>query len=173
MATQPQYVADFLDTVAADNLFQTLRLAPDVWQQETFKIFGKRVRVPRMVAWFGEEGINYRYTGLDHTARGWPDSLAQVRQQVATEFSFNANFALLNYYRNGEDYVGWHRDNETATTRIVSLSLGATRRFRLRREDEGSHELVLQHGSALAFDGAVRHCLPKSSPSIAPSSIRR
>lgn len=60
--------------------------------------------------------------------------------------------------------MGWHRDDEVmASTRIVSLSLGAERRFRLRPESgRGSVGMDLEHGSLLLMDGRIPHCLPKT-----------
>jgi alkylated DNA repair dioxygenase AlkB len=44
---------------------------------------------------------------------------------------------LLNLYRNGVDSMGWHSDDERELGErpvIASVSLGATRRFRLRHK---------------------------------------
>ena len=38
----------------------------------------------------------------------------------------------MNRYEDGQQYMGWHRDNERGwSTEIASLSLGAERRFLL------------------------------------------
>ena len=52
---------------------------------------------------------------------------------------------LANWYRDGGDKMGWHRDNEPELGRkpvILSVSLGATRDFQLRH---------MQTKSALIF----------------------
>jgi hypothetical protein len=79
---------------------------------------------------------------------------------------------LCNLYRDGRDSMGWHSDDEAelgAQPCIASLSLGATRRFRLRhRHDPGLRlELELAPGSLLLMAGTTqrnyRHDLPKSA----------
>jgi alkylated DNA repair dioxygenase AlkB len=42
---------------------------------------------------------------------------------VGVEF----DYCLVNLYRNGQDYINFHADNETKDT-IASITLGATRR---------------------------------------------
>lgn len=70
--------------------------------------------------------------------------------------------------------MGWHRDNERvlgAAPVIASVSLGAARKFELRRYDRKPPvvSLVLETGSLLIMRGASQHYwehrLPKvSSP---------
>ena len=52
------------------------------WQRETFNIFGRQVDAPRTLSWFGDAGLNYRYTGVDHCAFGWPEPLQGLKDQV-------------------------------------------------------------------------------------------
>src|SRR6478735_5641193 len=82
------------------------------------------------------------------------------------------NSVLCNLYRDGRDSMGWHSDDEAELGPqpcIASLSLGATRRFRLRhrRDPEQRLELDLVSGSLLLMTGATqrnyRHDLPKSA----------
>ena len=69
---------------------------------------------------------------------------------------------LLNRYRSGRDWMGWHRDDEAEVAgRVVSVSLGATRRLRLDLGG-GKVALELEHGSVLVFDGAIRHSLART-----------
>jgi alkylated DNA repair dioxygenase AlkB len=81
-----------------------------------------------------------------------------VRPLADTAF----NSALLNWYRNGQDSVDWHSDDERelgANPVIASLSLGATRRFDLRQRRDKSHRVSLDlgHGSLLLMKGALQH----------------
>ena len=88
--------------------------------------------------------------------------------------SFNS--VLINLYRNGQDSMGWHSDNETVLGKepvIASLSLGGTRRFQLKHRRSG--ELVsldLPHGSCLIMQGRCqadwRHQVPKTRKQVAP-----
>jgi alkylated DNA repair dioxygenase AlkB len=158
-----RYLPDYLDPEAGVRLAERLR-EQAAWQQETLRLYGRAVRVPRLVAWYGDGGLNYRYSGIDHRCSGWLPELAALRDRLAAEHGLHSNLVLLNRYRDGADYMGWHRDAETGHGRcIASVSLGATRRFLLRRrEQQRAERLDLGHGSLLLMDARVRHALPRT-----------
>ena len=159
------YQRDFLPSKDADHWLNWLQQENNVaWAKESFSIFGRRVTAPRRLAWFGDAGLNYRYTGTDHMAEGWPTALSALRDRVQAVAAQEFNFLLLNRYANGQQYMGWHRDDEAGCAgNIASLSLGAPRRFRYESEINGkSEQLELEHGSLLLFDGRRRHCLAKT-----------
>ena len=112
--------------------------------------------------------MNYRYTGIDHVAMGWPAQLIALRERVCAQAEQSFNFVLLNRYRHGGDYMGWHRDDErTAAPIIASLSLGARRRFRMRSgPGTKSCALDLTSGSLLLLDGRQQHMLAKSKREV-------
>lgn len=146
---------------SADALLDWCRRVPN-WRIERIRLFGREAETPRLIAWYGDPGIRYRYSGVDHSGQGWPPILQRLRQALNERFAEQLNFALLNRYRNGRDWLGWHRDDERGLAgRILSVSLGATRRLRL---DLGGNKIALdlEHGSILAFDGALRHSLART-----------
>lgn len=158
-----RYQPEFLAPAEAENLFRWMQT--DIsWQTETISLYGKVHQVPRLIAWIGEQGLNYRYSGKSHAGEGWPSQLGQLRTRVSRELGETPNFLLLNRYQDGSDSMGWHRDDETGHgTTIASLSLGATRKFLIREEGAPrSQSLTLTSGSLLLFDGRVRHALPKT-----------
>lgn len=127
-------------------------------------MYGRSIQVPRLVSWFGEDGVEYRYSGVTHRALGWPDALAGLVERLEPIMGRSPDFVLLNRYRNGSDYMGWHRDDEVmAGNDILSVSLGAARRFLIEAHaGEPAHRLQLEHGSALLMDRNLRHCLPRT-----------
>ena len=134
------------------------------WRRENVHLFGRQIQVPRRVAWFGEPGLNYRYSGLDHVAQGWPPLLHRLRDELQRTFDVASNFVLLNRYEDGSQYMGWHRDDERNIGRdVCSVSLGAQRRFLLENEAGERQTLQLPHGSVLLHPGRWRHCLPKTA----------
>jgi alkylated DNA repair dioxygenase AlkB len=143
-------------------------LAGADWQSEEIRLFGRARRVPRLVAWYGDAGLCYRYAGASHPARGWPARLAAVRDRLNDRTGERFNFVLLNRYRNGDDGMGWHRDDEAMSSRCVaSISLGAARRFLIRpRPGAPSERLTLAHGSVLLMDRFLPHALPKTRRSV-------
>ena len=160
-----RYYKKFLGSEEAKELLLHLSDSSKVaWETEEFRIFGKKIVSPRSLCWFGDVGVNYRYTGIDHVCSGWPDWLDKLKGQIQKTTEEKFNFVLMNRYEDGQQYMGWHRDNERGwSTEIASLSLGAERRFLLDDSGDGERVVVkLEHGSLICFDGSMRHCLPKT-----------
>ena len=155
------YVSDFLSENETTIWMAYFQSGEINWTQETFSIYGRQVKVPRKSAFFGDDGLNYRYTGIDHLGRGWSSKMLALKAQVEKESRSKFNFCLVNYYRMGLDYMGWHKDNEQSSERLIaSLSLGVPRRFRIRLDNE-TEDLWLENGSLLVFDGYLEHTLPR------------
>lgn len=156
-----ELLARWLEPATADRwLAQLLEQTP--WQQPRVRLYGRELPVPRLVAWYGDAEASYRYSGLSHRPQPWTPLLAQIRARLVETVGQPLNGLLLNYYRDGQDSMGWHSDDEAelgANPLIASLSLGATRRFDLRRKGQGriEHSLWLGHGSLLVMRGATQH----------------
>lgn len=132
------------------------------WTQPRIRLFGRAVSVPRQVAWFGDPEAHYRYSGLDNRPLPWTPLLASIRQRLEAELGRRFNGVLVNHYRDGQDAMGWHSDDEPelgADPLVASLSLGAMRRFDLRRKGQTrmAHSLALEHGSLLVMGGLTQH----------------
>ena len=154
--------------------FAELRCMID-WQQESILMFGRRVLVPRLVAWHGDPGARYTYSGTTHEPLPWTPSLARIRDRAADLCGAYFNAVLLNLYRDGRDGMGWHADDEVELGRdpvIASVSLGATRRFCLRHRKRRNLKLdvPLPHGSLLCMSGSTQHhwihALPKARTAV-------
>ena len=154
----------------ASRLFDALRTGIR-WRQEEVTIFGQRRLVPRLVAWHGDPGASYRYSGTDHHPEPWTPDLEHIRAGVSGLSGAVFNAVLLNLYRDGRDGMGWHADDEPELGRdpvIASVSLGAARRFclRHRRRKDLKLDLELPHGSLLVMAGPMQHhwvhALPKT-----------
>jgi alkylated DNA repair dioxygenase AlkB len=151
----------WLSATAADNWLNELS-AKTPWQQPHVQIYGRQLPVPRLVAWYGDAEASYRYSGVTHQPLPWTPLLAQIRAQVEVAVGQPLNGVLLNYYRDGQDSMGWHSDDEAelgANPLVASLNLGGTRRFDLRRKGQRriEHSLPLQHGSLLVMRGPTQH----------------
>lgn len=156
-----RYWPHAFDGAEAQALFDALRRSVD-WQQEEIVIFGEPKRVPRLVAWHGGPGAGYTYSGTFHAPRPWTPELAAIRRRVEALSGHSFNSVLLNLYRDGRDGMGWHADDEPELGRnpaIASVSLGATRRFRLRHRRNRAEPvtLALEPGSLLLMGGATQH----------------
>jgi alkylated DNA repair dioxygenase AlkB len=166
------YCPCFLSEALADGLFQTLNTEL-AWKAEEIKIFGKTHLQPRLLAWYGDAEAHYSYSGIRHEPLIWTPSLALLKEQLESCFAVSFNSVLANKYRNGQDSMGWHSDDEKelgARPIIASLSLGAARRFlfRPRKGFEGvKREFLLAHGSLLLMRGNTQqnwqHSVPKTA----------
>lgn len=162
---------DFLAPGEADAAFAALRHALP-WEVHRLRLFGRDVDSPRLSAWIGDPGTAYRYSGSTFQPHPWPPALQVLRERVAAAAGAPLNSVLANLYRDGRDCMGWHSDDERALGPhpvIASLSLGATRRFRVRRRDDARTGLALDlpAGSLLLMRGttqrATRHALPRTA----------
>ena len=156
-----QYLPHWLTPTCADAWF--VRLRDEIaWGQPLLHIHGRDVRVPRLLAWYGDPDARYRYSGLVHQPLPWTPLLSEIRQRVEQAVGQRLNGVLLNYYRDGQDSMGWHSDDEVelgANPLVASLNLGGARRFDLRRKGGSriEHSLSLEHGSLLVMAGATQH----------------
>jgi len=134
------------------------------WTQNTIRLFGKKHNEPRLTAWFGPP---YRYSGIQWPAAPLPDVISSLLSKIAYETGNEFNSCLVNYYRNGEDSMGWHRDNEPEIDPmcIASLSLGTPRDFQFRKKGSSElHTVALPAGSLLImhdFQNDWEHAVPK------------
>ncbi len=154
-----RYLPAWVDRATADRWLAALLLETP-WEQPQVRLFGRLHCVPRQVAWYGDAA--YRYSGLSHPPQAWTALLAEIRAAVEARVGRSLNGVLLNHYRDGRDSMGWHSDDEAELGQdplIVSLSLGGTRRFDLRRAGQTriAHSLLLEHGSLLVMAGATQH----------------
>jgi alkylated DNA repair dioxygenase AlkB len=160
---------------AADTLQRMLR--DDVpWEVHKIRMFGRQVDSPRLSCWMGDPAARYRYSGTEFVPQPWHPALLPLRDQLAAFCGHAFNSVLLNRYRDGDDGMGWHSDNEPElgpAPVIASVSLGAPRRFLLRRRDDHAKkaEVLLDHGDLLVMGGQTQrlyqHSLPKSARPLA------
>ena len=173
----PQWLAP----AQADALFAALRGAV-AWENHRIRLFGREVASPRLSCWIGDAGADYTYSGTRFAPRPWPPALAALRPRIEMACGARFNSVLANLYRDGNDAMGWHSDDEPelgAQPVIASLSLGAERLFRLRRRlprgvparAADTLRLPLPHGSLLRMAGDTqrqyRHDLPRSRAPVA------
>ena len=137
-------------------------------------MYGKRVAIPRLEAWYGDDGMHYSYSGLSLAPKPWLAVLQELRQEVERHCQAPFNAVLANLYRDQNDTVGWHSDDETELGRnpvIASLSFGAERNFQLKHKASGEKlSIPLKSGSLLVMAGETQHywqhCLPRSRKKI-------
>ena len=123
------------------------------WQHDVVKIFGKEIITKRKVAFLGDEGISYKYSGKTKIAENWLKFILEIKSTVEQISGEKFNACLLNYYHNGSEAMSWHSDNEKEILKhsaIASVSFGAERKFGFKHNfSKEEISLKLEKGSLL------------------------
>ena len=154
------------------------QLKADVnWQQEKIKLYGRKIPLPRLTAWFGDEGKTYMYSGITVEPEPWSLTLLEIKSRIEEVSNVKFNSVLLNYYRNERDGVSWHSDDEPElgiNPIIGSVSFGDARTFQLKHKTNKSLKISrdLPDGSYLEMAGSTQHHwlhqIPKRTRKIGP-----
>ncbi len=149
----------YLDRTEAQRLFLLLKKRIE-WRQDYLYIAGRTLPIPRLQAWYGEKG--YAYSGLALPPNSMLPEMKELAGVLEELLGMPFNSVLANLYRDGNDSVGWHSDDEPelgVNPCIASLSLGADRRFQLRHKRDSSQRLSLDltHGSLLVMGAQTQH----------------
>jgi alkylated DNA repair dioxygenase AlkB len=127
------FYENFFGCNESDELFAELSSSTK-WQQDTIQMFGKVIPLPRLTAWYGDEGKSYTYSGIEQHPEPWTSILSRIKERVEKTAEVTFNSVLLNLYRDGKDSVSWHSDDEPELGQnpiIASVSFGSIRRFKL------------------------------------------
>ncbi|HVE93296.1 MAG TPA: alpha-ketoglutarate-dependent dioxygenase AlkB [Acidimicrobiales bacterium] len=160
----------------SDRLLDALERETE-WRHEEITVAGRRVLQPRLTAWQGDPGAEYRYSGLALQPRPWGRAACEIRAVAEALAQTTFDSVLLNLYRDGHDSMGWHADDEKVLgvePVIASVSFGGLRRFVLRRRDDPAVRVEVEpaHGSAIVMAGRTQHewmhAVPKTARAVEP-----
>jgi len=132
------------------------------WRQERISVWGKMYLQPRLIAWYGDRGSYYTYSGITLAPLPWTDLLLEIRNRVETVTATAFNSVLINYYRDNRDSMGFHSDDEPELGDrpvIASVSLGEERTFVLKHKLNKLAKPVrlrLESGSLLLMRGETQ-----------------
>jgi alkylated DNA repair dioxygenase AlkB len=169
------YTPSVFSHAESESLFQEL-LETTPWQKDEVVLFGQRRILSRKVAWMGDDGFTYSYSGTSKTAMPWTPPLALVKERVERQTDRRFNSCLLNLYHDGSEGMGWHSDDEKTLGQnpvIASVSFGAERVFKFKhRESKEVVSVVLENGSLLVMKGETQHhwvhTMPKTKKITTP-----
>lgn len=153
-----------------------------------FKLYGKDANLNRTSISYRTTDKDYKYTGSNESISldwwdtekdpyGDDDEFSINDHQIAIEeitmlinnindiYDENINYALINVYHNGDDYMGFHRDDKIEEgSSIYSLSFGETRKMVFKNDTE-KKEINLDDGMLLKFtydqNQKYKHSIPK------------
>jgi alkylated DNA repair dioxygenase AlkB len=171
-----EYLPNVFDHELGNQLMERF-LAETPWTQKIVNIYDKQVITPRLSAWYADADT-YDYTSLRKSAPNlWTPELLMIKSVVEPLAGVKFNSVLLNYYRDGNDSVAWHSDNERALgthPTIASVTFGQVRSFDIRsKADHGEkYSVRLEHGSLLLMKGDLQanwdHRIAKSTRPMMP-----
>jgi alkylated DNA repair dioxygenase AlkB len=155
-----KYWPGFYSTQLADQYLKQL-IDEVSWSEDHFYTFGRRIEIPRLQAWYADAGIRYSYSNNLLQQQKWLPLLQQIKLEIEQQVQHQFNSVLLTYYRNGQDSVSWHADDENELGPepwIASLSLGSSRLFQYRHKQTNQQaELLLNNGDLLLMHPAFQH----------------
>lgn len=162
-------IKQFYSYTEADSLFQQL-LTELAWQEESIFLYGRWVKVPRLMCWYGDKHASYQYSHVVHQPLPWITSLKTIQQLVENISGYRFNSVLGNLYRDGNDSMGCHADDEPELGKnpvIASLSLGDSRLLKFKHPQQKiTLDVPLEHGDLLIMAGTLQnhwqHSLPKT-----------
>lgn len=169
-----QFHKSWLSADEATQLFDMTLALP---LEQRYAVFGgKPVAMPRLIGWCNDLGFGYQYSGQETPIMPWPEQLLSVRDRLQVFSGHALPSVLINLYRDRQDSVGWHKDNEKwfkSDPFIVSLTCGATRDFNMRnRKTNETASFPLGHGDLLIFSNEHvlewEHCIPKLGEEVLP-----
>ncbi len=159
----------FLNQSDANNLYD--RCLNDIsWQSSAIIMFGKKIDVPRLECWYGDLGCEYTYSGKSLKRFEFPNFLLNLRMLIEKKVNSNFNSVLANLYRDGQDSMGLHADDEKELGNepvIASISLGENRPIIFQNKKTKEKVTFDQpHGSLLVMQGKTqdhwKHAINKS-----------
>lgn len=172
-----EIIPEFLHPEASDALLKALQ-TQIAWNDENVKMFGRSISTRRKIAFFGLSPVTYRYSGAHLKAESIPPCLDDILKTVRRTTGHPFNSILLHLYPDGGAAMGWHRDNEAelgpaGQIQLATLSLGACRRFAIRRISSKSTQIFPLHSGTLVqmkqgFQSEYQHCVFKDPKILAP-----
>ena len=169
------YFPSIFEPARCAELFSALIDSLD-WRVDQIYMFGKLVTTKRKVAWVGDAGCSYKYSGVKKEPQPWTPELLDIKNQLEKISQSKFNSCLLNLYHDGNEGMGWHSDDEPELDQsapIASLSLGGERKFSFKHKTEKTNvSLMLENGSVLLMHAPTQqfwqHSLVKTKRPVAP-----
>jgi alpha-ketoglutarate-dependent dioxygenase alkB family protein 2 len=181
------YMDKFVSTTDATNIFNYFENNLKYNSDESSKIFilGKYIKIPRKQVAYGEPGTYYNFSGTRVDAIDWNQNtelckiIKNLKTRAETVLGEPINFVLINRYRDGNDYIGYHADDEKdlgGSPNITGVSFGAERmiyfkaknsRRNNKNDKRRKKKLLLENGSMFTMYHPTniywKHSIPKST----------
>lgn len=154
------WIDGFYQPAASDRLLRHF-LSEHPWPENRYDYTGRQFVLPRLQTWHADTWIRYSYSHNLLITRDWTPLLLKIRSKVEAYLATPFNAVLVNYYRDGEDHVGWHADDELElgpAPLIASLTFGAERRFEFKHKRGPETGFIdLRSGTLLVMQPTFQH----------------
>jgi alkylated DNA repair dioxygenase AlkB len=164
------YEPNFISFEEAHTMFAVFRNLN--WQHHGYMGAGL---APRQYVWMG---IPYSSpsSATKIVVSEWTPETKHIKTLVEKRTGCEFDSLNLNLYRDHRDSIDWHYDGQQEglySFPIASVSFGAARRFKWRKNNDGLVTTqLLEHGSLLVmppgFQCDYRHALPKQMKACGP-----
>lgn len=143
-----------------DALMEQIKDKVKIYQVESAFSEGKTYDSHRLSCVFSDTGEAKYDGGLPGYC--WKDSsvIYELKSCIERLLGEQFNYVLCHLYRDGKDHIGPHRDKEGMTSIIASLSLGTTRKFRMKlmtRKSGWDEEFDMESGSMIVMKASCQH----------------
>ncbi len=158
---------NFIDESKSNKLYE--RIIKNIpLQHGIYQMYGKEVKTPRLLWAVKDKNYDIKDSYKITESSIWDKKIEKIKTKVENIIKKNIKYAQINYYRDGNDYIGWHTDSEIKKGDLIaSLSLGATRKFQFKSIlNSEQYEIELTNGSLIIFDESAgkldwKHRIPK------------
>ena len=76
------------------------------WRSETIRMWGRPVRQPRLIAWYGDPGAAYAYSGIELAPPLWTATLLDIRRRICSAGIWTSTAAACGWRLNGRRTAG-------------------------------------------------------------------
>tara|TARA_B100000683_G_scaffold277164_1_gene334161 strand:+ start:7243 stop:7875 length:633 start_codon:yes stop_codon:yes gene_type:complete len=170
-----KYVENFLNEAEIEEYTNWIN-ENVVWTQVQYPKYDKIIKTPRLTTCYGFHEDKYPSNYGNYKIHKIPEKLMELKNKVENYLGESFNYILMSYYRDGNDSISYHSDDERFLGKnptIASISMGQTRRFLLKHKETKeriSYDLV--SGSLAVMGGNTQtdwmHSIPKTKKIVEP-----
>lgn len=177
------YTSEFINKIDSKVIFKILekRLVYNPANESKVLILGKYIDIPRTQTAYGDPGTFYKFAGNVVYAKNWLNNgpveniVRDIGEKLELYSGTKFNFVLINRYKNGSQYIGFHSDDEEGLgdePKIAGVSFGAIRPIYFQNKKTGTTDIKidLEPGSVLLMNHPTnvywKHSIPKTSKEI-------
>lgn len=132
-------------------------------ETKKFKMFGRECEMKRLQQVYGQD---YVFSGVVHKSEPIPENFKCLIDYFSKKYSRNYNMVLVNWYRDGNDSISFHTDNEKKIkpdSEIITISLGTERDFVIKNS-EIKKVINMENNSFLTMGGKFQKQFQHSVP---------